>query len=364
MESETLFAHAFNTSTLLNPLHLRALKEYFGSFARAWEAPPHEIEQALKNKQKAEDVHRNRKTLSPEKLWKELAAEHITALLSDTPAYPERLRVIPAPPQILYVKGMLPAEESPAIAVVGTRHPTTYGRDMCGHIVRDLSRAGVSIVSGLAIGMDACAHKTALEANGHTIAVVGSGLHSSVLYPASNRRLADTILASGGAIMSEYPLHMRAAAWTFPQRNRIIAGISDATLVIEAKKKSGTRITANYALEYSRDVFAVPGPVYSSYSETPHMLIKDGAGLITSANDILSTLPGYSEVGLPNMSPDTSADLSTEELSILSLLSEPQTINTLSRTANMPASLVSRLISRLEIDGRVKQSGVGMYRKV
>ncbi|PJE64737.1 MAG: DNA-protecting protein DprA [Candidatus Ryanbacteria bacterium CG10_big_fil_rev_8_21_14_0_10_43_42] len=361
MDTETLFAHALNTIPELGPLRMRSLKNYCGSFTEAWHSPRIRIEEALENKKIAHSVCQKRKNISPEHLWKDITSSDITVLLPDSSLYPRRLHTIPAPPQILYLKGILPAEDTPAIAVVGTRHPTQYGKDMCDNIVRDLSHAGICIVSGLAIGIDARTHMASLDASGHTIAVVGSGLHQNVLYPASNRKLADAILSSGGAIISEYPPSLRAATWTFPQRNRIIAGISDATLVIEARKQSGTRITANYALEYGRDIFAVPGPVYSLYSETPHMLIKEGAGLVTSADDILSTLPGYT----PPISTTSSVDtLSSEEHLMLSLLSEPRTINDLVHATKKSSADITRIISMLEIGGKIKNNGAGTYHNV
>src|SRR3989344_4618820 len=186
--------------------------------------------------------------------------------------FPRRLREIPDPPEKLYMQGVLPSEEHKWLCVVGSRRYTNYGKEVCGKLIEGLRGYPVVIVSGLALGIDALAHRAALAANLPCVAVPGSGLSPHVLHPASNRRLADDILLSGGAMLSEFEPDFRPTLWSFPQRNRIMAGLSDAVLVIEAESKSGTLITSKLATEYNRDVFTLPGSIFSSTSAGPHML--------------------------------------------------------------------------------------------
>src|SRR3989344_2642579 len=177
--------------------------------------------------------------------------------------FPRRLREIPDPTEKIYLKGTLPSEDHKWLCVVGSRKYSSYGKEVCEKLIEGLRGYPVVIVSGLALGMDAIAHRAALSAKLHCVAVPGSGLDPSVLYPATNRRLADEILKAGGVLLSEFEPNFRATAWSFPQRNRIMAGLSDAVLVIEAEKRSGTLITARLATAYHRDVFTIPGSIFS-----------------------------------------------------------------------------------------------------
>lgn len=216
-------------------------------------------------------------------------------------AYPAMLAQISDPPKLLYVRGDAElANTMPFVAVVGTRRCTPYGKRATVHIVRELARAGVGIVSGMALGIDTWAHQTALEENGKTIAVLGSAVDDASLYPRANVRLGKTILQKGGAILSEYKTGDPAFPANFPARNRIIAGISKMTIVIEAPYKSGALITARCALDYNREVGAVPGPLFNPKSEGTNYLISKGAICVRSADDILEAMgidkPAQSEV--------------------------------------------------------------------
>ncbi len=203
--------------------------------------------------------------------------------------YPASLKEIPDPPPLLYVRGRLP--ESPSIGIVGTRSPTPYGAEQAGRFARDLARVGLCIASGLARGVDACAHKGALAASGGTVAFLGSGLCD--LYPPEHAPLADEIVASGGAVASEFPMRAAPLAKHFPRRNRLISGVSAGILVIEAALKSGSLITAGFALEQNREVFAVPGRLDHPNSRGGHALIQGGAKLVTGAEDVLDEMePG------------------------------------------------------------------------
>ncbi len=209
-----------------------------------------------------------------------------TLTLSD-PGYPRRLREIHTPPPMLYVKGTLLAEDEAAVAIVGTRSATLYGRSQATRFGEELAKCGITVVSGLAEGIDAAAHEGALRAGGRTIAVVGHGF--STLYPAHHRELAERITKSG-CLISEFPMEEKPSPWNFPKRNRIISGLSLGVLVVEAPEKSGALITAKHAMEQGREVFAVPGPVTSFQSRGTHELLKDGATLVCDVQDILEEL--------------------------------------------------------------------------
>lgn len=200
-------------------------------------------------------------------------------------SYPTLLKEIYDPPQTLYVNGQLRAKEKYPLAVVGTRKVSLYGKKITRSLVEALAQAGFTIISGLALGVDGIAHQTTLDVGGKTIAVLGSGL--DIIYPSFHQQLAQKIIESNGAIISEYELKTRPSKWTFPARNRIVAGMSLGTLVIEAPKKSGALITARFALEQGREVFAVPGSVYNENSAGCNLLIKMGAKPVTKPEDIL-----------------------------------------------------------------------------
>ncbi|MBX2866739.1 DNA-processing protein DprA [Candidatus Kaiserbacteria bacterium] len=203
---------------------------------------------------------------------------------------PPYLCEIPDPPEQLYVRGKLPPSDTTYLAVVGSRKYTEYGRRVVETLIQDLRGHNICIVSGLALGIDALAHEAALQNNLHTIAVPGSGLDDSVLYPKTNRRLAERILESGGALLSEFEPTFKATRWSFPRRNRIMAGLSHAVLIIEAEEKSGTLITARMAADYNRDVLVVPGDIFSKNSHGTHQFLKLGATPVTCADDILDAL--------------------------------------------------------------------------
>ena len=226
--------------------------------------------------------------------WDAVAAQGATILTYSCQAYPARLREIYDSPPVLWVRGDVSLLARPSLAIVGTRHPSPYGSGIAEMIARDLSARGLMIVSGMARGIDTCAHKGALQARTPTIAVWGTGI--DVVYPKENKKLAEDILALGGAIVSEMPMGTFPAPQNFPRRNRIISGLSLGVLVVEASENSGTRVTARCAAEQNRDLFAVPGNVTNKNSWTPNTLIKQGAKLVATWEDVWEELP--SEVRL------------------------------------------------------------------
>jgi DNA protecting protein DprA len=225
--------------------------------------------------------------------------ENIRLMTPDDTDWPALLRQIPQPPKRLFMQGSWPPrfadgtavnEKTKFLCVVGARRHSSYGREACEALIAGLSGYNICIVSGLALGIDAVAHEAALAARIPTIAFPGSGLDPEVLYPPRNQRLGEKIIASGGALLSEYDMDTAAAPWCFPQRNRLMAGISHAVLIIEAKRPSGTLITSSLANDYGRDIFALPGDIFSTLSEGPHMLISRGAAIVTTSEDILHEL--------------------------------------------------------------------------
>lgn len=268
---------------------------------------------------------------------------------------PEILREITDPPKKLYLQGKLPSQNTKILCVVGSRKYTQYGKDVCEKLISGLRGYDITIVSGLALGIDGIAHKAALDAGLKTIAVPGSGLHESVLYPSTHRQLAEKILENGGTLISEFEPKFRATPYSFPQRNRIMAGMSHAVLVIEAEIKSGTLITSKFATEYNRDVLTVPGSIFSKNSEGPNMLIRLGATPVRNSEDILEAL-GFKIGEKPQNLELKYSDCSEEELLVIKILSEPLEKDELIRQMKMSVSKASTVISIMEIKGLIVES--------
>jgi DNA processing protein len=251
-----------------------------------------------------------------EEEWVRVAEQGAAILSFSCPEYPERLKEIYDPPPVLWVRGPVSVLSRPAIAVVGTRHPSPYGSGVAEMLARDLAVRRLSIVSGMARGIDSCAHRGALTARMPTVAVWGTGI--DVVYPKENKKLAEEILAGGGTILSELPMGTFPAPQNFPRRNRILSGLSVAVLVVEAAENSGTRVTARCAAEQNRDLFAVPGNVTSKNSWTPNTLIKQGAKLVATWEDVWEELPSHVRLEL-----EAEAPLESKSESTASLLPDP-----------------------------------------
>ena len=263
--------------------------------------------------------------------------------------FPPLLLEIPDPPKKLFVRGILPSFEMRWLAVVGSRAMSSYGRQACEHLIRGLSGYPIVIVSGLAYGVDACAHKNALEAGLTTVAVPGSGLDWNVLYPRAHVGLAREILKAGGALLSEFEPDLKATDYTFPQRNRIMAGLSHATLIIEAKERSGSLITARLTTDYNRELLVVPGSIFSAESRGTHQFLKLGATPVTSPEDILRAL-GIKEEDKLNVA---RKDLSKDEIRVLEIISTPCSRDELIETLGLPISESNILLSTMEIKGLI-----------
>ncbi len=346
----------------------RRLVEFFGSIQAVFRATLTELEAAGLRAVSAQSLATGQ---SAELAQEELArAQSVGAevVVMDDPAYPSQLKQIYDPPLVLYVRGNVAALSQPGIALVGTRHPTPYGSGMAERLACDLAVRGLVIFSGLARGVDTAGHRGAISAKGKTVAVLGTGI--DVIYPKENSRLVEQIVAMGGAIISEFPVSTFAAPQNFPIRNRIISGISIGVLVVEAGEYSGTRITARCALEQNRDVFAVPGNVTNKNSWGPNTLIKQGAKLVATWEDVWEELPADVRIALApegvNESPDAEsaslfeeAELSPHEKKIFALLKADESTHIDEIVERLePAVSSSEIFAalfELELAGKVKQ---------
>jgi len=272
-------------------------------------------------------------------------------------SYPKLLKETKDPPEVLYCRGDLSCTFSKKVqdvencfAIVGTRMASSYGKQVALEIAGDLAEVGLTIVSGLAPGIDTFAHQAAVERNKRTIAVLGTGVDEKSIYPQSNLKLAEKILEAGGCLISEYPPGTRGTQFTFPQRNRIISGLSFGVLVVEAKQKSGALITAEWARKQGRKIFAVPGPIHSSNSKGPHYLIKNDAKLVENANDILK------ELNLPKITKPGNVEGENEEenLILYILKEEALDVDRIIEKTKLPAAKVAGTLAILEIKGKVR----------
>lgn len=264
---------------------------------------------------------------------------------------PFLLKQIPDPPERLFIKGKLPDKDKKILCIVGARQYSSYGEDVCRKLISGLKDYDISIVSGLAIGIDTIAHKTAIDSGLQTIAFPGSGIRDDVLYPERNRKLADEILYCGGAIVSEFEPDQVSAPWTFPIRNRLMAGISHTTIVIEAGLVSGSLITSKLATEYNRDVGAVPGNIFSKLAAGPNMLISLGAKIIRGSNDILDLLDIKRKDITSSGQMELFPDLNEGERKIIDLLEiEPYSMDELIIKSELSTKEVISIISSLELN--------------
>lgn len=265
--------------------------------------------------------------------------------------FPPLLRQIPDAPKKLYLRGELPSADLSWLSVVGSRALTPYGIAVCKHLIEGLRGYPIVIVSGLAYGADAAAHKAALEVGLPAVAVPGSGLDWNTLYPRANVGLAREILKAGGALMSEFEPETKAADWTFPQRNRIMAGLSRATLIIEAKELSGSLITARLTVEYNRELLVVPGSIFSQESKGTHQFLRLGATAVTSPEDILVAL-GIERRDDENLT-SLREDLSEEERRVIEIIKSPISRDELIRVLELPITEANILLSTMEIKGLI-----------
>lgn len=354
------YLHAFNTIPGIGSATLRALRAYFGSYENAWRAGETALKQALSSETRSERIIAWKKpSLNPDREMEELIRRRIVIIHEEDPLYPFALKEIAYPPVILYLLGTLPT--TPCIAIVGTRRPTAYGREIAEQFARACANAGMAVVSGLALGIDTAAHVATLDTKGKTVAVLGSGIDQETIFPQENRILARKIVESGGAVISEYAPRTPAVKEHFPQRNRIISGLSRGVLVIEARERSGALITAHFALEQNRDVFAVPGSIFSPTSKGPHLLIQQGAKLVMQPSDLLEELGlEYTQSGCAG----SKEPLNETDQIIATLLEEPLQLDTIKARTGLETSAINAALSRLELEGHIRHLGQDTYQKI
>jgi DNA processing protein len=345
----------------LGPRLTAALLERFGSAARALQSGPEELRQIPHiGNQLAHDLHQAlREAEVPAEL--DLIARHqVRLLILGSPDYPKTLAQIFDPPHLLYVKGSLIQEDAKAVAVVGSRHCTSYGRRMAERLAIGLAHKGYTIISGLARGIDGAAHRGAVKAGGRTLAVLAGGL--SKVYPPEHVELAREIEAAG-ALISEAPMGMEPLAHLFPPRNRLISGLSQGVVIVEAAERSGALITARQAVEQGRAVFAVPGPVDSAASGGTHLLIRQGAILVRGIEDILEELEGVSATA-KEIPPSAPPGLDDSQRKLWELLKQqPQHVDDLARQASRPIHEVTSALMMLEMKKAVRRLPGNMYER-
>ncbi|MGQ9584174.1 MAG: DNA-processing protein DprA [Anaerolineae bacterium] len=344
---------AFNLTPGIGPMRQRALLDHFGSLERAWEASAEELRRAGLDRRSIENLVQTRRAISLEDEVARVERSGAWVVTWESPNYPANLRHISDAPPLLYVRGTLTPNDEWAVAMVGTRRATVYGREVTRRLAGDLARSGVTVVSGLARGIDGIAHQAALEAGGRTLAVLGCGIDQ--VYPAEHARLAQRI-EEQGALLSEYPLGTKPEARNFPPRNRIISGLSLGVVIAEAGAHSGALITADYAAEQGRDVFAVPGNILNRGSVGCNQLIRDGARPVLGVEDILEELNLRQVVHHAEARAVLPSD--PTEVRLIELLSEePCHVDELGRESGLPISVVSSTLALMELKGMVRQVG-------
>lgn len=338
------------------------LINHFHSPQNVFQASSFELQQVEgvgENLVKAITTFEVEKAIQQEKKLIELNSVSILTYLDVN--YPANLKKIFDPPPVLYFKGSIQKSDLIAVAVVGSRTPTRYGKYVTEKISTDLARRGITIVSGMASGIDSIAHRSAISVKGRTIAVLGCGVNMT--YPVENRNLKANI-QEHGAILSEFPMSTKPARTNFPMRNRIISGLSLGTIIVEAAEKSGALITSEFALEQGKDVFAVPGNINSPKSKGTNRLIKMGAKLIENADDVIEEFPHELQMSLQKdvIRKTEAIDLSDDEKKIYSLISEEEShIDTLIQESQLPSHKVSALLVQLELKGIIKQYSGKMF---
>lgn len=358
-ERETLIA--ISSFFPFGPARIGLLLKYFGTAKKIWKAGSNELMALGLGKKRTESFLEHKKNFEPKKYFDWISRLKIKVLLKKDSHYPQNLKKFADSPVVLYAKGSLEVLNIRSVSIVGTRKMSSYGREVCELFAGELSLSGICIVSGLARGIDTVAHATTVKNGGFTLAVLGKGLES--IYPPENTNLAREIIQKGGCIISEYPLGYPALPANFANRNRIISGISDATLVVEGAEKSGTLLTASHAAEQGKTVFAVPGQITSPGSAAPLLLLKNGARIATSPKDILEEL-GWQELVERQTLKKLAADPGEEELLLASLENESMHIDELARASSLGSSKVSARLTIMEIKGLVRSMGGGIYKRI
>jgi DNA processing protein len=357
---DSIYWHCYRKITGIGQTRLRSLMRGFPSGEEAWSASSEALQKIGVSEETTASIIAARENIEPELEAKALQEMDIRIMTEADDDFPTLLRETPFPVAMLYARGNFDEWNRPMVAIVGSRRHTAYGRQAAERIAEDLARAGVTVVSGLAYGIDSVAHGATLNAGGATIAVLGGGIDDASIHPREHLPLATRVIGTG-ALLSEYPPGTSVSRGTFPARNRIIAALSAGTIVVEAAEKSGSLITADHALECGREVFAVPGPIFSPASGGTNRLIQKGAKLVRGVGDILEELPLGTDHTLTSKDSDTipvQDDLSPEETKVLSLLSHEAThVDQLIKHSHLDTASASSALTMLEVKGLAKNIG-------
>ncbi|MGW8250647.1 MAG: DNA-processing protein DprA [Anaerolineales bacterium] len=346
----------FNLVKGIGSARLRLLLDHFGSIQAAWNAPLDRLYATGLSPRLVDNLIQVRSEVSLERVWERIQAQGVRVLTWEDEIYPRRLMEIDQPPPVLYVRGELSPQDDWSVAVVGTRRITAYGRQVTEKIAGFLANNGITVISGMARGVDAAAHRTALESGGRTLAVLGCGVDR--IYPPEHRKLAETIIQNG-ALISDYPLGTSPDSMNFPARNRIISGLAQAVVVVEAGERSGALITARFAADQGRDVFAVPGNINAPQSVGANRLIQQGAHPLLEPQEILEIL--NLTMVIQHQSARVALPADATEAQLLRIISqEPVHVDDICNSACMPIEQVTAALAMMELKGMVRQVG-GMH---
>lgn len=343
----------FNLIKGIGAVRMQGLVAHFGDLESAWKAAPAELAQAGLGLKVIERVVQARENVNLEQVWEKIQKQGIQILTWQDESYPQRLKEIDQPPPVLYIRGEYLPDDLFAVAVVGTRRVTAYGRQITEELAAFLAANGMTVISGLARGVDAIAHQTALKAGGRTIAVLGSGVDK--IYPPEHRTLAEQMMERG-AILSDYAPGTQPEASNFPPRNRIISGLSLAVVVVEAGETSGALITAEFAAEQGREVFAVPGSILAPQSKGTNKLIQNGALPLLSVNDLMQALD-ITRVGEQKAARKIMPADAIEAKLLTVLTNEPMHVDEIRNQSELPIEKVSAALVLMELKGMVRQVG-------
>lgn len=342
------------------PTRISVLVKYFGSAKKVWFASRNSLMETGLSRSLVLAFEEHRTKITPSTFLAKLAALEVTFTTNGADDYPANLTGLVGAPTTLFVRGKMLSDDHTAVAIVGTRKITNYGKEVTQRFATRLAEYGVTIISGLAFGVDRYAHESALAAGGRCIAVLASGIDQ--ITPVSNKWLGEQIIERGGAVISEFPPGTVLQKSYFPHRNRIISGLSRAVVVVEGAEKSGTLHTAKHAADQGKEVFAVPGQITSPLSAAPHMLIQNGAKIAFGPEDVLTELDMQLKVdksSITKVLPSTSEEVAIAE----QIANEPLHLDELARILKMPVAKVSQTLTMMELKGSVRHLGSGTYKK-
>lgn len=360
MDVDLRYWVGFNLVRGIGPVRLRALIAAFGDIRSAWTASESDLRNLNLNQRAIDNLLRVRRDVDLDQVLIRIEQLGVQTVTWEDPGYPSLLAQTPDAPPLLFVRGSLAPDDNWSVAMVGTRKASHYGREVARLLATELARNGITVVSGLARGIDGVVHRTALDEGGRTIAVLGSGV--DIIYPPEHRKLADAIVENG-AMVSDYPLGTQPEAANFPPRNRLISGLSLGTVVVEAGIRSGALITADFALDQGREVFAVPGSILSPGSSGCNRLIRDGAHVVTEASDILEVLQ-LEQVPEKRAAQLALPETPAEAAILQHLTAEPQHLDQLARAVDLAVEVVSGTLVMMELKGMVRQVGGLQYVRI